>query len=403
MRSSSKSKKGIGCLVVIGLLLLGGLIQSIVRYLNDKPLYTEAHAAYLVGQCETAIPIFEQITDTTNVFDLGKFKMNSRAELGNCVVFQSSVENGLSGLYDFAHNRPDNPLTAIAKVKAGEIFASLNDGSVLDEELGEEACSRKDELAALGFLDDETAITKYLFYCAVLQSEKDRVDDAYSHLTTLMRDYPDSEMADGVLQFMRTYISLCPLLNNMENDPLFNNDSNSITEYYLACVESYVAWNDFGYGYSDAITFFEAFLEKFPDNPAKSEVENALANAFILQAREAGSGVIERPDPSGSAPEGVARVVIQNDSPHELKIIFSGPDTLIEQLPACPECRDYYNIGPTYCPEMGPVGTYELPPGTYEVLVETVIEEDIVPFTGTWELIGGNEFYSCFFVVTSSY
>ena len=73
-----------------------------------------------------------------------------------------------------------------------------------------------------------------------------------------------------------------------------------------------------------------------------------------------------------------------------LKIVFSGPDARIETIDSCPSCTDYSGLGPMYCPELGPIGTYDLTPGTDEVLVETINENGVSPFTGTWNLNGGN-------------
>jgi hypothetical protein len=97
---------------------------------------------------------------------------------------------------------------------------------------------------------------------------------------------------------------------------------------------------------------------------------------------------------------GPAVVVIQNDSREEISLVFSGPEARFESLAVCEDCDDYVGTGPEFCPELGPIGTYEVPAGTYEVVVKSISDEGIIPFTGTWDLAAGEEYYSCFFLIT---
>lgn len=90
-------------------------------------------------------------------------------------------------------------------------------------------------------------------------------------------------------------------------------------------------------------------------------------------------------------------VVIQNDSPERLRLVFSGSQSMIVELAACSSCTTYM-FTPFSCPEKGPVGRYSLTPGNYEVLVESISDSGVTPYTGTWELVGGDEYYSCFYI-----
>ena len=94
-------------------------------------------------------------------------------------------------------------------------------------------------------------------------------------------------------------------------------------------------------------------------------------------------------------------MIIQNDSPNELRIVFSGLQNIIEKLGPCSDCIEYPDPGPIYCPEKGPIGTYTLLPGNYDVLVEVVDEYSVTPWVGDWALAGGYEYSNCFFIVTS--
>jgi len=92
--------------------------------------------------------------------------------------------------------------------------------------------------------------------------------------------------------------------------------------------------------------------------------------------------------------------LIQNDSPEQLSIVFSGPDVRVEEVNACGECIDYVGVGPIACPEKGPVAEYVLAPGTYEVVVKSSSGANVTPFRGTWTLKKGEEYSSCFYLVS---
>jgi hypothetical protein len=99
---------------------------------------------------------------------------------------------------------------------------------------------------------------------------------------------------------------------------------------------------------------------------------------------------------------GTATVIIQNDSPEALSMVFSGPDTRVEDLDRCEECESFTDAEPDACPEIGPVAKYELTPGAYEVVVKASSDGSVTPFRGTWTLEAGQEYSSCFYLVRSS-
>ncbi len=399
MRSSAKNGNAIGCLVIFILVLVVGLVQSIVRYVQDKPLYTEAHTAYLAGNCDTADPIYDELADKFRFIDFGSIRDKSRNEAIDCSQFRAASEKGIYGLYLYTVDQPNNGLAPFAKNKGIENISSLNDSSDLTAILSNETCAKQDELADAGWLNEEPSITRFLYYCAKMLLAQGSTDDALNRIAVLVQNYPSSEMAGKVRDTLSANSDFCPLLPQMSANSVFNISSEMLPNLYVSCGRNYETANN----YDQAVTMYQTFLDMFPEHASAAEVKKMLAAALVAQARASGSGTIEKPNTSGSAPAGVARVVIQNDSPHDLKLVFSGTEALIEELPACAECQDYSMIGPMYCPEKGPIGTYDLAPGQYEVLVETTHEENIIPFTGTWDLEGGKEFYSCFFVVTSYY
>jgi hypothetical protein len=146
---------------------------------------------------------------------------------------------------------------------------------------------------------------------------------------------------------------------------------------------------------------YENFLVEYPDHSLASDVEAALARSIVAQAKAAGAGEIPAPEFSGSTGSEFTEVVIQNDSPERLRIVFSGPDSRVEDLEACSSCQKYFGIGPTFCPEQGPIGRYTLKPGQYEIVVESVSDTGVTPWIGDWGLLSGDEYSSCFFIVTT--
>ncbi len=165
----------------------------------------------------------------------------------------------------------------------------------------------------------------------------------------------------------------------------------------LACGQAHEDNND----PTSAIGLYQLLLTDYPDHPLVEQTTTALARASVAEARAAGAGDIPAPQSVGGSGSGPAKVVIQNDSPEKLSIIFSGPEARIEELEPCATCTNYSGAGPESCPEQGPIGTYELPSGDYDVVVKSISDEGVTPFTGQWNLTDGEEYYSCFFLITS--
>ena len=153
--------------------------------------------------------------------------------------------------------------------------------------------------------------------------------------------------------------------------------------------------------YALAEYYYETALSNNAAHPLASQIKGSLASLIVSQAQAAGAPNLPPPVPSGSAASGSTVVIIQNDSPDALRIIFSGPEPTIEELPACVDCVNFSSEPPA-CPEKGPIGTYTLSPGDYDVVVESIDGENVEPFSGQWQLEDSIEFYSCFFIITTS-
>jgi hypothetical protein len=192
-----------------------------------------------------------------------------------------------------------------------------------------------------------------------------------------------------------TNTAVCQRLDTFLERSWIADTENKLPLYYQGCGDAFTETAAYG----DAIKMYERFAVAYPTHPAFAEVEAALAKATVAEARQAGAGEISAPQSVGGDGSGAAVVVIQNDSAEEMSLVFSGPEARFETLAPCATCQSF-TADPVSCPEEGPIGTYELAPGTYEVVVKSISDAGVGPFVGTWELAPGEEYYSCFFVVT---
>ncbi|GAB4109528.1 MAG: hypothetical protein Fur005_18850 [Roseiflexaceae bacterium] len=155
--------------------------------------------------------------------------------------------------------------------------------------------------------------------------------------------------------------------------------------------------------FSDAVFYYDRFRSEFPDHPQIEDANESFVRATIAEAEAFGAGGLPAPQViGGGSDSGEVVVIIQNDSPEKLSMVFSGPETRVEELGPCTDCEKFTGDGPAACPELGPVGRYVLAPGTYTVVVKASSDQGVTPFSGSWELEGGQEYSSCFFLVTSN-
>jgi hypothetical protein len=397
MRNRSSKSNAAGCLLFFAMIVVGGLVYSGIRFFGDNPNFKQAHAAYLAGNCSEAVPVYFDIMEKNRFVDWGELEKKSTSEKAECNRFIAAQDGGIAGLFQFAEENPDAYLATIAKSSAAEMLQGFTDESDLSIGLGSESCLMQEQLESSGWLTREDTLPLYHYYCSRLLMQQTRPEAALEHVSTLMREFPRHPLTENIWASMAESTAFCGILQSEEILAQNSQRADSLPDIYLACGKHYTEEDDV----ANALWVYEDFLANYPNHPDAAQVNQSLALLLIEEAKASGSGTIERPDSSGWAPSGVARVVIQNNSPHQLKLVFSGPDARIETLEPCPTCIDYSTVGPVYCPEEGPMETYELTPGTYEVLVEPSDEGGVIPFTGTWELQGGNEFYSCFFVVTT--
>lgn len=190
----------------------------------------------------------------------------------------------------------------------------------------------------------------------------------------------------------------CQNLDSILSNELVPDLETNLPLFYIGCGQVY---QDAG-SYSEAVVLLQKFVTDYPSHPRIEEVKPLLAAAMVAEAQALGAGNIPAPQETGTGTgSGPAVVIIQNDSPEEMSLVFTGPETRFETLPPCEDCESFSGSGPESCPELGDIGTYELPPGTYDVVVKSISDAGVTPFTGRWELSNGEEYYSCFFLITT--
>lgn len=190
-------------------------------------------------------------------------------------------------------------------------------------------------------------------------------------------------------------VELCDVMPSVATHNLLPAPEQAIPMLHYGCGQAYQAAGR----HTDAVTLLQQFLSDYPGHEQTSAVEVALAAAMFDEARANNAGQLPSPGVSGRANAGSTQVEIRNDSPEPMRIIFSGAETRFEELPGCEDCTVFRGNVPDACPEQGPVATYTLKPGDYQVLVRSIGDTSVTPFTGEWKLEDGYIYSNCFYVV----
>jgi hypothetical protein len=235
-----------------------------------------------------------------------------------------------------------------------------------------------------------------------------RQADAVLAYSAFVTEHPASPIVDVAVTKGQTLITegptqrvgtveVCDALDTLDAQRFVASRDEVLPGLLLACGEAYAEAGDF----ATALVTFDRVRNDYPDHPVRATVDEAYARAAVAEAEAAGAGELNPPDVvGGTAGAGAAAaVVIRNESNERLTIVFSGPEQLVEELAPCEECEAFPEP-PQTCPDTGgPQGRYEVPAGTYDVVVRAADGSSVQPFRGTWTLDAGFEYADCFFVV----
>ena len=213
--------------------------------------------------------------------------------------------------------------------------------------------------------------------------------DVHSRIQSLVTQTPSETLATE---------AFCDQFDYLQQNNFIPTGNNVLPDLMYQCGQMYFANNNF----LKVVNIDEEFLSRYPNDPRASDVESALARSIVASSKSSSAGTIPAPNLSGITAGGSAVVIARNDSPNRLRIALSGPDGRVEELPACASCTTYSSFGPLSCPDLGPVGRYTVTPGQYDVVVQSISDTSVTPWTGTWNLGSGDEYSSCFFMVTTT-
>lgn len=397
---SKKSKNGCSKYILIIITLLG--IYSAIRYNFDRKNYFKAYEAYTTEDCFSAIQLYDEIVHKWRLFDFGKYKARAQQEQLECQEYQIAINKQTSGdssgailaYNELINNHTNSLLINGARNRIESIFLEANANALASESL----CDQINILEKGNLIPQIDNIHSNLLYeCGVTFEAVQIFSKAIQMYMELLNEYPTYVHASSVKDsYIQAFIKegLCEQIDSLERENQIPQNNTILPNLLYECGKSFED-NKNLYG---AIQVYEEFFNKYPNHALATNVEEALARAIIIDAKESGAGIIPSPERSGSTNDESVNVIIQNDSPERLRIIFSGPKSQIEELSACDTCIIYSVIAPMYCPEEGPIGTYTLPPGQYDVVVQSISDTGVTPWTGEWDLISGEEYSSCFFI-----
>lgn len=196
-------------------------------------------------------------------------------------------------------------------------------------------------------------------------------------------------------------LEVCNRLEILTEKNLLPPSDPNAQSVYSSCGKTY----EIEKSYEEAISIYENFLKMYPNHPLIEDVKRSLARTTITQIKEEEEErYIESPERTGITADGSTVVEIQNSSPAEMRIIFSGTTPKFEELEDCDECQKYIGEPPGSCPGKGPIGRYTLEPGEYEIVIKFKANdrERVNPWAGNWNLEQGALYKRCFFIIQDS-
>ncbi|HLP87943.1 MAG TPA: tetratricopeptide repeat protein [Nostocaceae cyanobacterium] len=241
---------------------------------------------------------------------------------------------------------------------------------------------------------------------AVVQQKTGKPAPAFTIYANFVTTYPKSPLIKEVAKSTPALLTKadfktlaqptsCKQLKGITDSKILPEPEKNLPLLYQNCGQLFESKKQ----YSQAVVIYEDFLTKFPKHPLLPSIKASFAKSLVAEAKQTGAGNIPRPQSAGFSGSGSTVVEIRNESPEKMRIVFSGPQPRFEELEGCTNCQKFVNVGPRSCPNKGPVGRYTLTPGNYEVVVKSIGQGRVRPFTGQWSLSSGTEYKNCFFIV----
>ncbi|PSB04432.1 hypothetical protein [Merismopedia glauca] len=202
--------------------------------------------------------------------------------------------------------------------------------------------------------------------------------DAVGAYMDLLSNNPSSPLREQIRQRLTNLLpqtnpsflarpKACEKIDSLVKDKIIPQPETYAPLFYQACGQMYAAKSD----YTLALKMYGGFLKNYPQHQLASQVKVEWAKSKIGWAKTAKYKQMGAPVLIGLNKDGSTTITVQNDSPQKIRLIATGTETRIEELPPCQKCS-YYLTEPEKCPkpEDEPLREYRLPPGQYDILVE---------------------------------
>lgn len=260
------------------------------------------------------------------------------------------------------------------------------------------ACHEIVVLQANQVIANQTALMPRLYFrCGKAYDNQERFDDSFSMYKNFLMKYPEHKLAAKAEKALLANPELCGDYWTLQDTIVAERDD-FMANLYFGCGR---ASEDAG-DYADALRMYEHFLVGYAEHELADKVQAAYARIIVHQTRASETSDLGEPQQVGSMEGKRANVVVHNATPERLRIVFSGPDPHIEELEACKNCRKYSQDefeALTSCPEDASSGTYQLKSGDYDVVIESLSDPGVTPFSGDWDLEKGMAYLDCIVLV----
>jgi tetratricopeptide (TPR) repeat protein len=243
------------------------------------------------------------------------------------------------------------------------------------------------------------------FLKAVDEESAGRYGPAFARYIDFSKLYPASGLGNYVAQRVEAIFSKAPLeelaveavcdrIAWQGETELIPQPDARLPELYYYCGRMYEEIGEL----ENAGALYYVIRTDYPAHPISSLATQGLARVEISLAGNAPT--LAPPLESGTAPAGTSVYVVQNDSPEQVEIILSGPETIIKEIAECSVCTKLTS-DPVECPNLGPRERITLKPGDYEVLVKSASDDEVIPYQGKWTFQDGIEYAHCYYVLTT--
>jgi tetratricopeptide (TPR) repeat protein len=385
--------------ILFGILLL--LVVILFAYhgyqsQTEKGNYEKGHQAYLQADCVSAETFLGKIAGGA-----GQYAQPAQQDLTECQAFQAALNLETSGnlstalvsYLDFIASKGNSPLAQRARGRIVALFQNQNVSTLADES----SCTRIGTLLNGNLIPNpETSLPVFYLACGQVYERANQPTYAFALYQWILISYPDHPVSTDAESFLLGNPSSCEEAESLRQSAI-GSRANFMPALYYNCGQKYEGFLDF----ASARKMYETFLSFYPDHPLAKDVKSAYAQLIVTEARISGGQELTQLAVVGSTASGMTEVVIKNDSPHRLRIAFSGPDPQVRELEACASCPVYTAL-PAYCSGQAVTGSYMLVPGVYDIVIESTADLELAPMTKNINLLDGSQYSTCIYVISQS-